>query len=50
MNMQVDNNKIDGADVYENKQEFDIVHWYFDLTSFALQQTKKSLPQQHNDS
>lgn len=42
MNMQVENNKIDGVDVYENKQEFDILHWYFDLMSFALQQTKKA--------
>lgn len=43
MNMQIknnnSNNKIDGADVYKNKQEFDILLWYFDLMSFALQQT-----------
>lgn len=49
MNMQVENKqKIDGVDVYKNKQEFDILLWYFDLMSFALQQTKKlatTLPQ-----
>lgn len=31
--------------MYKNKQEFDILLWYFDLMSFALQQTNKPYDQ-----